>query len=624
VGGGIPESLGTTNGDDVMFKGTSFARHGPVSIPVESYGVVADAILITVSITGTAITGTGFVSSQNGKTIAIPGAGAPLCTSGLSAGLSTAAGITALPVDSLPTAMPSGDILVTDSGNTQTFQTLQGAEAGATSITVVAMLPTYDFSSNATISSPNTTLATSVTYNSATSLTATTSATNAQTNVQSVVGTDDTAAWQACLTAQYGYAAISFSRSSTLITSTLNMPIHGGMTIRGSSQQGSTMFWGGTGPMIINGTDDGVAWNSSSDYNGPQNTRLEHLKLFAVANTELLNGEGVYAPGTIAYQDWRGGDLQLDNMWMQGFDMPFFGVKSDVNTWTRVTILWAHNGMYLGPRSDQFTAINLYFEYCDRCLDMDDIGGATFLGCQFVDSGSTNTPPIRIRSAWPTNPSRTVSFYGCWFEFLIGKSATDQIEAFIEVGGANGVSDVAQSYSVTVNHPQILNNNSPNPHTSYFIKAMNATKLSIEDPSGDGIIGNNLNAFFECINEASPTLKLISDTTYTTTTQIKTYVNSGTGTPALSNWNWATVAVPPPVATGTNVLTSGTRSNSFTQITANAVMRLTNIGPSGTLGVLGVVITAGSGFVINSYQPGTAETVQTGDTSKVFWEIVSY
>jgi hypothetical protein len=540
---GVGEGSVGTSWEPKVRNDYSLEWYRPSAIAVETFGVVADAVFKTVSIIGTSITGSGFTSSQSGKIIAIPAAGLPLCTGTLSAAPSLASSTTSLSVNALAGAMPAGDVFVTENGNTWTVQTIQGATSGATSIPIVASLCPYTFDSSATISSPATTLCTAVTYNSSTSLTAATAATNSQTNVSAGLGTDDTAAWQACLNSLYGYQTVTFSRSTSLVTASLNMPTPtGGIGIIGSSQQGSCIMYGGTGALFKNGSDDGIAWDSSSDYNGPQNTRMRSLKLVAIAATATINGEGVYSPGTIAFQDWRGGDVQFDDMWVQGFDFPFFGVKSDLNTWTRVTILFGHSGMYLGPRSDQFTAINLYFEYCDRALDLDRVGGASFKGCQVVDCGTSTSNPIRIRTAWSSEASRTIDFDTCWFEYLIGKSSTDQVEALIEVGGANGIADLVQSYSVTMRHCTYLNNNSPNPHVSYIMKSMNATKLSIEDPSGDAIIGNNFQAFFELIGTTNPLLKLISSEGYSPTTYMKAYINNGTGVPFFSGWSWAQVA----------------------------------------------------------------------------------
>jgi hypothetical protein len=566
----------TTSWEPKVRSDFSLEWYRPKQISVETFGVQANAISKTVSISGTAITGTGFLSTQTGMTIAIPAAGPPLCTGTLSGAPSTTAATTSLPVAALATAMPPGDIFVTENGNTWTVQTVQGAAAGATSIPVIQSICPYAFDSSATISSPVTTLATKVTYNSSTSLTAMNAATNAVSNAPSIIGTDDTAAWQACLTSLYGYQAVSFSRSVSLVTASLNMPSPtGGIMISGSSQQGSTIYYGGTGPLFKNGSDDGVAWDSSSDYNGPQNVILENLKLLAVANTTNLTGEGVYAPGTIGFMDWRGGDIQLNNMWFQGFDFPFLGVKSDVNTWTRVTMLFAHSGMYLGPRSDQFTAINLYFEYCDRALDLDRVGGSSFKGCQFVDCGSSTCNPIRVRSAWSSSGSRGIDFDTCWFEYLIGKSASDQVEALVEVGGANSVPDAVQTYGVTMRHCMYLNNNSPNPHTNYVMKVMNADQLAIEDPNGDAIVGNNYQAFFEVSGTNNPRLKLLSAAGYNQLTYMKAFVNNGTGTPLLSVWSWAGVA-------GSNIQSNQQTGTSYTFAATDMGMVVESLSSSPT------------------------------------------
>lgn len=71
------------------------------------------------------------------------------------------------------------------------------------------------------------------------------------------------------------------------------------------------------------------------------------------------------------------------------------------------------------------------------------------------------------------------------------------------------------------------------------------------------------------------------------------------------------------VRSGTATLAAGTSGSiADTKITASSLIRLTNIGAGGTVGALSVALAAGTGFTINS--------TSNVDTSKVFWEIVSY
>jgi hypothetical protein len=68
---------------------------------------------------------------------------------------------------------------------------------------------------------------------------------------------------------------------------------------------------------------------------------------------------------------------------------------------------------------------------------------------------------------------------------------------------------------------------------------------------------------------------------------------------------------------GAATLVAGTSGSiADTRITTSSLIRLTNVAASGTLGVLSVALAAGVGFTINSSNPA--------DTSKVFWEVVSY
>ena len=70
------------------------------------------------------------------------------------------------------------------------------------------------------------------------------------------------------------------------------------------------------------------------------------------------------------------------------------------------------------------------------------------------------------------------------------------------------------------------------------------------------------------------------------------------------------------IASGTATLTAGAVTVANTSITANSIIRVHNISQAGTVGALSVSLTAGTSFTIHS----TSGT----DTSKVFWEVVSY
>ena len=74
---------------------------------------------------------------------------------------------------------------------------------------------------------------------------------------------------------------------------------------------------------------------------------------------------------------------------------------------------------------------------------------------------------------------------------------------------------------------------------------------------------------------------------------------------------------------GRATLVAGTVTVSTAEIQANDNVLLTVVVPGGTRGEIQLgAITAGTSFVINSIQPGTASTLQASDTSTVFWQIV--
>lgn len=93
----------------------------------------------------------------------------------------------------------------------------------------------------------------------------------------------------------------------------------------------------------------------------------------------------------------------------------------------------------------------------------------------------------------------------------------------------------------------------------------------------------------------------------------------GTGTPAIKSGNHYAAGG---LMQGRATLVAGTVTVSTTEVVANDSINLTVVTPGGTRGMVQVgTIVAGTSFVINSVQPGTASTVQTSDTSTVFWKI---
>ena len=70
------------------------------------------------------------------------------------------------------------------------------------------------------------------------------------------------------------------------------------------------------------------------------------------------------------------------------------------------------------------------------------------------------------------------------------------------------------------------------------------------------------------------------------------------------------------IASGSVSLTAGSATVANTSITTSSIIRVFNVSQAGTVGALSVSLTAGTSFTIHS----TSGT----DTSKVYWEVVSY
>lgn len=69
----------------------------------------------------------------------------------LSSGLATGTPITSLPITALSTSIPAGSIQLNSGTHWQTFVTTVGATAGATSITVTSLTPTFAFPTSSTV-----------------------------------------------------------------------------------------------------------------------------------------------------------------------------------------------------------------------------------------------------------------------------------------------------------------------------------------------------------------------------------------------------------------------------------------------------------------------------------------
>lgn len=292
------------------------------------------------------------------------------------------------------------------------------------------------------------------------------------------------------------------------------------------------------------------AWDSNL-YDGVQSLFIEDV-LFKTSGgvTALSNGTGNYLAGSTCIQDWRGGDVQLRRVTIQGFDTGFSGVQSDVNRWDGVELYGNRLGAYLGPRSDQFTCTALYAALNDRALDMDRPSGQRFIGCQFVGNGASGVNPIRIRSSWAAGASGII-FDNCWFEHLQGYSAA-AVEAFVEIG----IGDLVTSTDIHFENPTILGNASGTlPRAQYLVKCDRGDNISIVNPNGQ--YWKNLDAMVRFTGTTSPSVLLQARDPLSA---MFTTSNGGSGTPSVTTVKWGAAGFAGGLNIGTGAFTAGNGS----------------------------------------------------------------
>jgi len=222
--------------------------------------------------------------------------------------------------------------------------------------------------------------------------------------------------------------------TSTLQINSVNLMIIGS----GRERDYCTIQFNGSGPLFQLDEDNGQPWNANLYDGKGQGFTLRDIHLRATPDTSLNNGLGEYRAGTYAIRDWRGGSVRLKNVWIENFDHGFWGVQSDINYFEDVMITYCKVGIYLGPRSNQFTLLHGYTFFNDTALYLDTRGQSRFIGCQFVVDGSQTDPAIRIACnyvAWGS-PTEMIEFSGCWFEHA--QSVLNAVNDYILIESTQG------------------------------------------------------------------------------------------------------------------------------------------------------------------------------------------
>jgi hypothetical protein len=321
--------------------------------------------------------------------------------------------------------------------------------------------------------------------------------------------------------------------NSTIQVNTTNITLIGaGRTLYDGDVGGTIFHWMGSGAMFQLDTDDGNAWDSS-EYNGKgEGFTLSDMSFICFKfDTPLSNGSVNYGAGTYLVRDWRGGSVNYNKIYVANFDYAFWGIQSDVNRFTDVIMKKCHSGFYLGARSDQAVFDGLWTGQCDQVLWIDGAWGTRILNGQFDSDGSTSVIPIRIGSQWVRGTDGT-QFINCWFEGY-GYSSAWTLESWVQIG-------VTDSYPVTntiFDNPKMLTNATQGTgggeHVQYFIKVgANADKVTINNPTGTP---TNLNSVVEFTGVSNANVYIhmhLNDRPSTL------WVNNGTGTPAVYEWDY--------------------------------------------------------------------------------------
>jgi hypothetical protein len=267
-------------------------------------------------------------------------------------------------------------------------------------------------------------------------------------------------------------------------------------------------------------------------FDGMQGFFLSAVTLSTLGGTTpLANGGGDYLVGSTAIMDWRGGDVHLDQVSIEGFETGFWGIQSDVNSWRDVELIGNKLGAYIGPRSDQFSFDAVYTHFNDRVFDIDRCQGVRFKNCQFVGDGTDTSNPIRIRSRWGTGSSG-VSFDSCWFEHVQG-FATAEIEAFIEVG----VGDLVTSTDIHVRNPLILNNAAGAlPRAKFLIKCDRGDSISVDNPAGQ--FWKNVDGMIKFVGASGVSPSALLRGRHALGAAAFTVTNTGAGSPSVTIEQW--------------------------------------------------------------------------------------
>ena len=277
------------------------------------------------------------------------------------------------------------------------------------------------------------------------------------------------------------------------------------------------------------GSDDDGDWDAGT-HDGPQGQRISNMGIkCTLLDTTADNGWSSYGLGTTAIRDWRGGDFIMRDVRIENFEIGWWGIQSDLNSFQDVSIFKCKRGIYAGPRSDQFRLEQIYFIGCDQGFVTGRTRhirarGLTFVSCGAV-SGTDNYPLIINDDNWDVGCLGHI-YDQCWFERLNdGNGDTGTMNHFIDIGAANS-DDIVED--IVFRDPTFLTTASTY-LTDYAFRVGNAKSIRILDASQR--FDNFDTGFIEFVGTTNPDVfvRLYSDHA-----DQDDYTNSGSGAPKVT------------------------------------------------------------------------------------------
>jgi hypothetical protein len=245
-------------------------------------------------------------------------------------------------------------------------------------------------------------------------------------------------------------------------------------------------------------------------YNGVGRLRLQNLWI-------APDTSSAYKAGCYGIRDWRGGDIIIEDCTLQKWDIGFWGIESDFNTFKRVTLINNHTGMFLGPRTDQNLLEGVYTYQNDTAIEFNGCQGANVHSCYFVEDDANVIAPLKVDSLYG---STEVIFNGCWFE---DPTTAGGYDGFISIGEN---SDITKTLIVIIDNPamHLIGRH------AYFVRTKYSSGLTF---SNTKLVGNMKLLHYVGDVGYTPFVSLVN-VSNTSQTPVNNQIQIDSGTPRIS------------------------------------------------------------------------------------------